>query len=89
MTLLSDKRIGSFKRSVPLVNGATFYQTGFTGRKVVAKVVSLCRDAQGIDHVTFDIWVPRHGEQGISERRTLNASSFREQFRPDLQLAAQ
>ncbi len=89
MTLLSDKRIGSFTKSAPLVNGATFYQTGMAGRKVVAKVIALRQDAQGIDHVTFDIWVPRHGEQGISERRTLNASSFREQFRPDLRLAAQ
>ena len=89
MTFLSEKRVRSFRKSAPLVNGATFYQTGDAGRKIVAKVVSLSRDAQGIDHVTYDIWVVRHGEQGISERRTLNASSFREQFRPDLRIAAQ
>lgn len=89
MTLLAEKRIRSFRKSAPLVNGATFYQNGQAGRRIVAKVVSLCRDAQGIDHVTFDIWVTRHGEQGLSERRTLNACSFREQFRPDLRIAAQ
>lgn len=89
MTVLAEKRVRSFRKSAPLVDGATFYQTGQYGRKIVAKVVSLRRDAQGIDHVTFDIWVARHGEQGLSERRTLNASSFREQFRPDLRIAAQ
>ena len=85
--MLALKRAARSSKSAQIRPGGVYRRDVKRNWVEIAEVLRIATDAQGIEHVTYDLTIQRNKGSGhpTPERRMLNMRSFRELFREPIQ----
>lgn len=85
--MLALKRVAGSAKATQIQPGAVYRRDVKRNWVEIAEVLRVATDAQGIEHVTYDLTIQCNKVAGhrTPERRMLNMRSFQELFRDPIQ----